>query len=228
MDACDVDRAVILGIYPRVSNAFIAEQARIHPERFIHFVSVNPNDGQAAVDLFKQCLQAFHPKGLKIHPSMQHFEADDIALLSPLMRAVETASIPVLLHSWAWFGQDSEAAPRRIMTLAQAFPAVTFIMAHCGGMGFLDLLPMARLRKRGELDNLFVDVSAIIDDLADSSMWPMLEWVLKAIGLDRVLMGSDFPDYSVKNTLGLVRTLELDEHDMALVSGHNAQQLFGV
>jgi Tat protein secretion system quality control protein TatD with DNase activity len=32
MDACGVDKAVVLGIYPRVSNDFIAEQAQQKPE----------------------------------------------------------------------------------------------------------------------------------------------------------------------------------------------------
>jgi len=226
MDACSVDKAVILGIYPRVSNEFIAQQAQAHPDRFIGFASVNPNEGQAAVDLLDRCVRDLGAKGLKLHPSMQHFRADDTALLSPLMRKAEVLNTPVLMHSWGWFGQEDEAAPTRIMTLAGTFPGVTFIMAHCGGMRFTDLLPLSRLRQLGQLDNLYVDLSIILFDLAQSPMWPFLRWTLEAIGLDRVLVGSDFPDYPLAETLRLARRLELDEKGMELVLGGNAQRLF--
>ena len=226
MDACGVDKAVILGIYPRVLNEFIAEQAQVHPDRFIGFASVNPNDGQAAVDLLDRCVQEFGARGLKLHPTMQHFRADDAALLAPLMRKVAALNIPVLMHSWAWFGEDGEAAPNRVMTLARTFPSVTFIMAHCGGMRFMDLLPLARLRRLGQLDNLYVDLAVILFDLSDSPMWPFLCWTLESIGLDRVLLGSDFPDYPLADTVRLARRLGLDEQGMALVLGGNAARLF--
>ena len=226
MDACGVDKAVILGIYPRVPNEFIAEQAQVHPDRFIGFASVNPNDGQAAVDLLDRCVQEFGARGLKLHPTMQHFRADDAALLAPLMRKVEALNIPVLMHSWGWFGEDGEAAPNRVMTLARTFPSVTFIMAHCGGMRFMDLLPLARLRRLGQLDNLYVDLAVILFDLSDSPMWPFLCWTLESIGLDRVLLGSDFPDYPLADTVRLARRLGLDEQGMDLVLGGNAARLF--
>jgi predicted TIM-barrel fold metal-dependent hydrolase len=151
MDGCGVDKAVVLSIYPRISNEFIAGQVRAHPDRFIGFTSVNPNDGQAALDLLDRCVREYAARGLKLHPTMQHFWADDTALLAPLMYKVEALDMPVLMHSWGWFGEDCEAAPSRIMTLARTFPAVTFIMAHCGGMRFMDLLPLARLRQLGQL-----------------------------------------------------------------------------
>lgn len=226
MDASGVDKAVILGIYPRVSNEFIAEQARAHPDRFIGFASVNPNDGRAAVDLLDRCVRDFGPKGLKLHPSIQHFRADDTALVAPLMRRVEALNIPVLLHSWGWFGEDGEAAPNRIMALARTFPAVTFIMAHCGGMRFMDLLSLARLRQVGQLDNLYVDLAIILFDLVDSPMWPFLRWTLESIGLDRVLFGSDLPDYPLADTLHLTHNLELDAQGMNQVLGDNAVRLF--
>lgn len=228
MDACGADKAVILGIYPRVSNEFIAEQTRAHPNRFIGFASVSPNDGQTAVALLERCMGDYQVKGLKLHPTMQHFRADDTALLAPLMRKVETLGVPVLMHSWGWFGQDGEAAPTRIMALARTFPDVTFIMAHCGGMRFMDLLPLSRLRRQGRLDNLYIDLSVILFDLEGSPLWPFLRWTLESIGLDRVLMGSDFPDYPLADALRLARSLGFDQPETDLILGGNAQRLFGV
>lgn len=228
MDASGVDKAVILGIYPRVKNEFIAEQVRAYPDRFIGFASVDPNDGVEAIELLEKCIRDYGLKGLKIHPSMQHFRADDVELLTPLMLKVEALSIPVLLHSWAWFdGQDNNSSPSRVMNLARKFPNITFIMAHTGGMRFMDLLVISRRKRIGQLDNLYVDISSILFDVANGPMAPIFRWTLEQIGLDRVLMGSDFPDYSLVEMVKLVRDLGFDENGLKLVMGENAQRLFG-
>jgi predicted TIM-barrel fold metal-dependent hydrolase len=228
MDAHGVEKAVVLGIYPRVRNEFIAEQAQTHPDRFIGFASVDPKEGQEAVALLNTCVRDLAVKGLKLHPDMQGFRADDLDLLTPLMRTAETWGIPVLLHSWGWFGEQGSSSPIRVMALARAFPAVTFIMAHCGGLRFMDLLPMGRLRSLGQLNNLYVDLAIILDELEGGPMWPFLRWTLQRIGWDRVLAGSDFPDYTLADTQRLVRSLDLAEEDEALVTGGNAALLFGL
>ena len=228
MDACGIGKAVIMGIYPRVHNEFIAEQTQSHPDRLIGLASVNPNDGQAALDLLDRCVREFGSKGVKIHPSMQHFRADDTELLTPLVSKIEALNIPVLMHSWAWPGQpDGNSAPTRIMNMAQKFPNVTFVMAHAGGMRFMDLLVLSRRKRLQRLNNLYVDLSSILFDVADSPMLPILSWTLARIGLDRVLMGSDFPDHPLAETLRITRSLKLDENGMKLVLGGNAARVYG-
>jgi predicted TIM-barrel fold metal-dependent hydrolase len=228
MDANNVAVAVILGIYPRVKNDFIAEQGKAHSDRFIWYASVNPNDGVDALELLDYCVEKLGARGLKLHPSMQNFNADEVDLLAPIMEKAQDHEIPVLMHSWGWFGHNQEAPPIRMMTLAEHFPEVTFIMAHCGGMRFMDLLPLARRRRLGLLDNLYVDLSIVLFDLDDSPMWPFLRWTLESIGLDRVLMGSDFPDYSLADTIALTRKLDFDDEAMQMILGRNAARLYGL
>jgi hypothetical protein len=228
MDANGVENAVILGVYPRVKNEFIATQAQEHSDRFIGYASVNPNDGMEALSLLDQCVQDLGAKGLKLHPTMQFFNADDIDLLSPIVERAQSYAIPILMHCWGWFGQNQEAPPIRMMKLVECFPEVTFIMAHCGGMRFMDLLPLARWRKMGKLDNLYVDLSVILFDLDESPMWPFLRWTLECIGLDRVLMGSDFPDYSLSETIRLTSKLGFSADAMRGILGENAAELYGL
>jgi predicted TIM-barrel fold metal-dependent hydrolase len=228
MDSCGVDRAIILNIYPRVSNEFIAEQWRSHSERLIGFCSVDPNDGAPAVELLDRCVSEYGAKGLKIHPSMQRFEADDVELLTPLMRKVQQLNVPVLLHSWAWWGRDSRDSPKRVMHLAEKFPEVTFIMAHCGGMHFLDLMQGGLALRGKRPENLYADLSGIIFDLAGSPLWEFLRWTVKSFGPDRIMMGSDFPDHSVPETLDLCRSLDLDETSMDLILGGTAARLLNI
>jgi len=229
MDACQVDKAVILGIYPRVDNEFLAQQMRAHPERLIAFASVDPNDGIQALDLLDRCVQQHGLKGLKIHPDMQGFRADDVELLGPLMEKVEGFGIPVLLHSWAWHGEpEADSAPARILRLAQAFPQVDFIAAHCGGMRFMDFLPLSRWRELGKWNNLYLDLSNILYDIAGSPMAPLFRWTLEKVGLDRVLMGSDFPDFTLQDTMRWTRSLGFDRAGLQQVTGGNAARLLNL
>jgi hypothetical protein len=228
MDANSVEKAVIVGIYPRVQNEFLAEQASAYPDRFILFSSVNPTEGKEALKLLEYSVEELGARGLKLHPTMQHFDADDIDLLGSFMEKAQEYGIPVLMHCWGWFGHNKEAPPVRMMTLAEAYPEVTFQMAHCGGMRFMDLLPLARRRQTGQLDNLYVDLSIILFDLEGSPMWPFLCWTLESIGLDRVLMGSDFPDYSLEDSIGITRKLEFDDNSIQMILGGNAARLHGL
>jgi predicted TIM-barrel fold metal-dependent hydrolase len=68
MDACGVDKAVVLGIYPRVSNEFIAEQTQAYPDRFTGFASVNPNDGQAAAGFAQPVCEGLWREGAEAPP----------------------------------------------------------------------------------------------------------------------------------------------------------------
>jgi predicted TIM-barrel fold metal-dependent hydrolase len=228
MDACSVEKAIILGIYPRVSNEFIGQQATAHPDRFLGFASVDPNEGEDALTLLDRCAGEFDVKGLKLHPTMQSFNADDIPLLEPLIYKAAGLRLPILFHSWGWLGQQGEAAPLRLMKLAETFPQANFILAHTGGMRFMDLLSLSRSRKMGKLDNLYVDLSIILFDLADSPFWPFLVWTLEQIGLDRVMMGSDFPDYALQETMRLTERLGFNQPGRNLVMGGSAARLVGV
>jgi hypothetical protein len=228
MDLYGIDKAVILGIYPRVKNEFIARQGRLYPKRFIHLASVNPNDRQVAVNMLERCVRQDGAKGVKLHPQMQKFRADDISLLEPLMRKIEQLKIPVLMHTWAWPDKpDTDSSPRRIIRLASRFPAVTFIAAHCGGMCFTDLLPISRRKQTGRLNNLYVDLSSIALKVPEDKRLLLSETVEK-IGWDRVLMGSDFPDYSISEVMCATRNLCSDANGIKLVMGGNAARLYGV
>jgi len=228
MDAAGVNKAVILNIHPRVSNEFIAEQARTHPDRLIGFCSVDPNDGPAAVEMLDRCIGDGGARGVKIHPPMQEFAIDDVDLLGPVVRKAGELGAPVLTHSWAWWGREGRDAPRRVMALAAEFPDTTFIMAHCGGMQFLDLMQGGLTLRGRRPENLYVDLSGIVFDVADSPLWPFLQWTVRTFGADRVMAGSDFPDHSIGDSFDLVRKLDLDAESMDQILGGTAAALLGL
>jgi predicted TIM-barrel fold metal-dependent hydrolase len=71
------------------------------------------------------------------------------------------------------------------VSLARAFPATTFILAHWGGM-----LPVANAAiTPAALPNVFYDTAAS-PLLYDAEVW---QRALPVMGRERVLFGSDFP-----------------------------------
>ena len=46
------------------------------------------------------------------------------------------------------------------------------------------------------------------------------------VGIDHVLLGSDFPQFSLEQNLTALRRLGLSESEMAAISLRNAQRLF--
>jgi hypothetical protein len=73
-------------------------------------------------------------------------------------------------------------------------PESRLILAHAHGPGFPQLLMydiFARYPRWGR--NVWIDISAIGPMLAGSPFADQFVWVLRKIGIDRVIFGSDYP-----------------------------------
>ncbi len=193
MDAAGVERSVLLGWYweqPEncaTQNRFFARCVRQHPDRLMAFATVQPRAGQ---DSALGEVRRAHDEGLvglgELSPHSQGYAMEDPAFSAVLDLAAEL-KLPVNLHVT---DPASRPYPGRVETpladfarLAARFPAVTFILAHWGGLG--PLLPGA--------DPLPANV--LYDTAASPLMYDETVWrrFLQAVPSDRVLFGSDYP-----------------------------------
>ncbi|MSU66070.1 MAG: amidohydrolase [Opitutus sp.] len=193
MDAAGVNRAVLLGWYwekPETcvwQNRFYAACVRAHPDRLSAFATLHPAGGREATLEEVRRAQGEGLIGLgELSPHSQGFAIDDPAFRAALTLAGELR-VPVNLHVT---DPDSRPFPGRVetpgadfVTLARAFPATTFILAHWGGM-----LPAREPALKG-LANVCYDTAAS-PLLYDASVW---SWATALVGTERVLFGSDFP-----------------------------------
>jgi len=193
MDRAGVARAVLLGWYwekPETGawqNRFYAGCVRAHPDRLAAFATVHPGAGrQASLAEVRRA----HGEGLsglgELSPHAQGYAVDDAVFRDVLALAGEL-KLPVNLHVTDPDGRDY---PGRVETpladftrLARELPAVTFILAHWGG-----LLPL-RDPEATSLKNVFYDTAAS-PLLYDDGVWRRL---VDAVGAERVLFGSDYP-----------------------------------
>jgi predicted TIM-barrel fold metal-dependent hydrolase len=113
--------------------------------------------------------------------------------------------------------------------LATVVPEARLILAHAHGPGFPQLLVYDILaRYPWWRRNVWVDISVTGPLLAGGPSAEQLAWVLRKVGVDRVVFGSDYP---LDNPLTAVRSVaELgftDEEQAAILYDNAAGLLSG-
>ena len=82
----------------------------------------------------------------------------------------------------------------KFLRLAIQHPSARFILAHMGGVRFPEFALFGLVRRFAWYPrNVWCDLSAVATFYADSPYRDQLVWVIRAVGTDRVLFGSDWP-----------------------------------
>jgi len=205
----------------RAHNDGLIALAAKHP-RVLPIATVHPYDGAAAVTELER-VAARGIKVLKLHPHTQQFDAADPRVLQLVRRAGELGVI-VLFDNASILPGDCE----KLFNLALAAPRTTFIFAHLGGLNFRfwNILKAARTAQGLFADNIYFDISAIGVIVAGSPIEDEFVWTIRNVGVDHVLFGSDYPQYSVEQNASALERLRLDEGEKAKIRFGNAQRLF--
>ena len=207
----------------RAGNDGIIALAASNP-RMIPIATVHPHDGSAAVAELER-VAARGVKVLKLHPHTQQFDPDDPRVLKLVRRAGELG-VTVLLDNANIVPGDSE----KLFNLALKAPGTKFIFAHLGGMNFRfwNILKAARTAEGLFGDNIYFDISAIVVLLADSPVEDEFVWTMRNVGIEHLLLGSDYPQYSLQQNVSALGRLALDESEKAKIRYENARALFGL
>jgi predicted TIM-barrel fold metal-dependent hydrolase len=207
----------------RAGNDGIIAVAANHP-KIVPIATVHPYDGPAAVAELER-VAAKGLKVLKLHPHTQKFDPDDPRVLPLVQRACELGVIVIIDNANILPG-DSE----KLFNLALNAPKTKFIFAHMGAMAFRfwNILKAARTAQGLFGDNIYFDIAAIVVLVADSPIEDEFVWTMRNVGIDHVLLGSDYPQYSLEQNLSALVRLDLDESEKAKIRYENARALFGL
>ncbi len=164
-------------------------------------------------------------KLLKIHPHTQKFDAADPRVLTLVKRAGDKGLV-VVMDNASIVPSDNE----KLFNLALAAPKTKFIFGHMGGLGFRfwNILALARTAENLFADNVYFDISASVILAADSPVEAEYVWTIRNVGVDHVLLASDFPQISLPKTLEAVAKLDLTEEERAKIRSGNARKLLGL
>ena len=207
----------------RASNDGIIALAARHPG-MMPIATVHPYDGQAAIAELER-VAARGIKVLKLHPHTQKFDVTDPRVLALVRRAGELRVI-VLMDNANILPGDSE----NLFNLAVKAPKTRFIFAHMGGLNFRfwNILTLARTAQNFFGDNIYFDISGTVTVVAGSPIQNEFVWTMHNVGIDHLLLGSDFPQLSLPQTLAAFDKLGLTGEEKAKITFGNAQRLFGL
>jgi uncharacterized protein len=164
-------------------------------------------------------------KGLKLHPLVSEFYPGDQRMW-PVYGKARELGIPVLFHSGGSElpGYDSQyARPSQFEKMAQAFPGLTIILGHFGRGYYEEVVPLAR-----KCPNLFFDTAACfqLPGSNPEGQAGLLCEMIKKVGANRVLFGSDWPWFDPLEDIRLIKNMALKEEEKALVLGLNAKRIY--
>jgi len=207
----------------REGNDRLIALAAANP-RLLPIATVHPYDGEAALAELQR-VAGRGVKILKIHPHTQKFDAADPRVLTLVKRAGELG-ITVVMDNASIVPADCE----KLLNLALAAPKTNFIFAHLGGLNFRfwNVLMAARTAKNLFADNIHFDISAIVAMVADSPIQAEFVWTIRNVGVEYVLLGSDYPQYSLAQNLAALDRLGLTDSEKAAIRSGNARKLFGL
>ncbi len=204
------------------NDALIALAAK-NPD-MIAIATVHPHDGDAALAEVDR-VAAGGVRLLKIHPHTQKFDAADPRVLTLVKHAGDKGMI-VVMDNASIVPSDNE----KLFNLALAAPKTKFIFGHMGGLGFRfwNILALARTAENLFADNIYFDISASVILAADSPIEEEYVWTIRNVGVDHVLIASDFPQISLPRTLEAFAKLDLTDAERAKIRSGNARKLLGL
>ncbi len=240
MDANNVERAVVLPInYPeyfpltgnerrdwlKANNERQAALMRESDGRLIAFADCALGDiysgsWRVAAEL-ERAIKKLGLQGLKIHPSNLKIAADDPRFFPVVKKAVELG-IPIVIHSYPSASDPmfDLSAPERIFRLIWAVgldpdERPPFIVAHMGGVRFLETI----------VSGGYVDLSGTLLDICDLYGVEFAERLLRRVGLDRVLFGTDYPIFPYERYFELLDRMNFTDAEIEQIAYKNAAKI---
>ena len=194
-------------------NAFIARSVAQSGGAFVGFGALHPDSEDQEGDLRR--LIALGLRGVKLHPDIQRFPADDPRAMA-IYELCADAGLPVLLH--AGDARFDYSNPNRVARVLKAFPGLKLIAAHLGGWSVWD----DAVRVLPDCSNLLVDASSCSRWLSPARM----REIIRAYGANRVLFGTDYPMWDPSEELARFNAIPLTEEERQQVLWQNANRLF--
>ena len=154
--------------------------------------------------------------GVKLHPDLQKFRADDPAAMR-IYELCEAHGLPVLLHTGD--RRFDYSNPSRIVPILRRFPKLKLIGAHLGGWSVWE----EAAGRLSDFPNFAVDTSS-------SFFWLKPEKVLELIrtyGSERVMFGTDYPMWMQKPELDYLKGLDLLQEEYENICWKTCSRMYG-
>lgn len=201
MDHLNIERLAVtstLACYndaPR-GNADVDRLLTQYPDRFLGYVTVNPNPPGQALDELERWSHFHTPPLIKLHPGLHRYPVT-APNYRPIWDYANQTHAVVLVHTWE---SDPNCGPLMFPALGTAYPRARILLGHSGvtWRGCHQAMAAA-----AEAPNLYLDLSG------SQNHRLILERCVERLGPARILFGSDLPYLEASMTLARVLTARI-------------------
>jgi len=197
----------------RMMNDECIKAVKKAPDRIFGCAFMNPNYAQACLDEIDRCVRDGPLVGLK-------FEFDTVRLansqeMDPIISRIGELHGVVMHHTFIQtLGSfPGESTPKEMAELARRHPSVTIFCGHTGGTWELGIREM-----RG-VPNLYSDLSG------SDAVSGFTEMVVRELGPEQVLYGSDIEGRSFASQISKVLGANIPDSTRYLILGGNMRRL---
>jgi len=213
---------------PLVTNEEIKRLVDLAPDRFIGFAGVDPL-AEGAADKLEHAFGDLKLRGLKLHPSRQHFYPSD-ERLDPIYDICEKYHRPIIFHSGLSWEPNTLAKfsrPIEFEELAAARPGLKICLAHFG-WPWVQETAMLMLK----YPNVYADTGILYFDNALEFYKRVFNHDIPATWIDRslrhqVMFGSNNPRFEQIRMADAISRLGFRESTLELIKGGNAIEFLG-
>lgn len=157
--------------YNRKTAAFI----KAYPDRFLGYVTVNPNYHELVEQEIRECIGKLGFRAIKLHPWLQAFSVH-MPIVHRIMELAAEYRVPVMFHD----GTPPYSDTLQVAALADTHPDVDIILGHAGMFDSY----RAAIEACNTHDNIWLCIcGTIVGDTRE---------ILRSARSDRLLFGTDY------------------------------------
>jgi len=190
----------------RGGNEEVARALRDHPDRFLGVTVVNPNFPQQLKDELERCYDEFKFRAIKLHCPAHRYSVGGAAY-EPVWRFASEKKVSVLAHTL----EDDMPHVERI---GREYPDLVLVIAHANQLQFEPCFQVV-----GALPNVYADI------VSSGFPYGLIERLVKAVGSEKVLFGTDVPYLDPMSQWGKLAFARLDDRAKENIYFRNAEKI---
>lgn len=223
MEKYNVDKAVLTAVdsaYWYISNDWVAEQVKEHPDKLIGCAAVNPEKGMKAIYELERAVKELGLKGVLMLPYAIRKPIND-KIMYPFFAKCCELNVPVHIqvgHTAPLLPSDV-GRPIYLDEVALYFPELKILGSHIGYPWTDEMIAMA-----WKHDNVYIDVGTHYPKYYQ----PQFLNYLNTYGQDKVLFASCFPLTDYDRQIKELNELDLRPGPRRKFLKDNAMRLWGL
>jgi predicted TIM-barrel fold metal-dependent hydrolase len=215
MDANEVKTALVQPFpgceEPMKLHDRIAEMSAQYPERFYGIASINPHLGNTCLEEIKRCVEDLGFVGVKLH-TIGHAVLPTSRDALHVCELANDLRVPLLVHTGTGI---PFALPSLCLPVARRFPGLKLILCHAGYAVFVAEATIVAK----EAPNIYLEPSWCTS--------VQLKRMIRELGSERVLMGSDLPD-NLAPEIAKAKLIGLTDGELSDYLGGSASRVFNL